>query len=200
MKTIKNRRWLQLALISAFLFIFACVTVNIYFPAAQVEKAAEEIVSDVYGTPRPEQQESEVPDKSSSLVNYLAELFSPGKAHAQDATTVSNAAIRGLKEKIAQNHQQLLPFYERGNVGITNTGYLSLRNTDDLGVQQVAQLKRLVQADNEARQQLYRAVAEAMNIDPSQVGKIEEIFAKEWQSKAGPTWWIQKQDGSWTQK
>ncbi len=40
----------QVLSLMTFLAVAACVTVNIYFPAAQVEKAAENIVDDVYGT------------------------------------------------------------------------------------------------------------------------------------------------------
>jgi len=38
-----------LGLLGLALALAACVTVNIYFPAAKVEKTADEIVGDVYG-------------------------------------------------------------------------------------------------------------------------------------------------------
>ncbi len=38
-------------LVFGFMIVFAaCVTVNIYFPAAAIQKAADEIVDDVRGT------------------------------------------------------------------------------------------------------------------------------------------------------
>ena len=33
----------------------ACVTINIYFPAAATEKAADKIIDEVWQTPKPEQ-------------------------------------------------------------------------------------------------------------------------------------------------
>jgi len=174
--------------------VVACVTVNVYFPAAKVEKTAEKIVGEVYGQEEGGQApaEKKKPDSSSGswLGGFLAWL-GPRPAQAQDATTVSNAAIRGLKDQIAQRHQQLVPFYNQGQVGIQPDGYLAVRSTSGLSVQQVAQLKRLVAADNASRGQLYKEVAAALNLNTQQqVGQVQEIFAKQWRSQAQPGWLI----------
>jgi uncharacterized protein YdbL (DUF1318 family) len=176
----------------------ACVTVNVYFPAAKVEKTAEEIVGDVYGTNDTSR------GGRSSLEVFLAAasgLLGPAVAEAQDGqvTSVANASIRALKEQIAAHHQQLAPFYDQGNVGITGRGYLEVRSTDGLAVPQVAQLRRLVESDNQARKQLYAEVAKALGIDSSQVGNVETIFAEEWQGKAGSGWWVER-GGTWARK
>ena len=42
-------------------------------------------------------------------------------------------------------------------------------------------LKSLVEAENRYRKQLYAEVAKALKIDASQINKVAEIFAKEWQ-------------------
>ena len=174
----------------------ACVTVNIYFPAAQVERTAEQIVDDIYGTGAKEQSLLE----GRGLVQRLAGLVGPSAAHAEEATTVSNSTIRGLKEQIGQRHQELLPYYGSESVGITTDGYLEVRETKGLTLQQVAALKRLVQADNSDRQKLYAEVARALNLDPGQVKKVEEIFARQWQDKAASGWLVQKADGKWVKK
>ena len=178
-----------LPLMGLVLLVAACVTVNVYFPAAKVEKTAEKIVSDVYGQEEPKKEGTEGTKPSSWLGNFLA-FLGPREAHAQDATTVSNAAIRGLKAQIAQNHQQLLPFYNKGNVGIKPDGYLALRTTEGLQMAQVAALKRLVEADNGARGRLYQEVAAALNLGGNQVSQVQEIFAKHWRSQAQPGWLI----------
>lgn len=196
------RRFMPSRLVRALLLLLcmaACVTVNIYFPAAEVEKTAEEIVSDVYGNTT-EDSQSEAPGPTSMLLRALAELCSPASAHAQSVTSVSNASIRGLKAQIAANHQQLAPFYNAGNVGITNTGLLDIRDTSGLGVAQVGQLRRLVAADNSAREQLYAEVAKALKVDPSQVGRVKTTFAGQWQAQAQSGWWIQSPGGGWGKK
>ena len=190
------RRRAAMVLAGLAVLAVACVTVNIYFPAAEVEKTAQEIVSDVYGS----DQSTAPAGDSSSLTVWLAELLGPRAAHAQSATSVSNAAIRGLKQQIAANHQQLLPFYQRGNVGITNQGMLAVRDTGGLGVADVGKLRRLVVGDNQARTQLYSEVAKALNVESSQIPRIQSIFAEEWQSKAGGGWWVQAPNGQWRKK
>jgi uncharacterized protein YdbL (DUF1318 family) len=187
------------AALAALLFVGACVTVNVYFPAAEVEKTAEEIVSDVYSQDEKQPGTEAKPENSSSLMRSLLALVTVAEAHAQTATSVSNATIRGLKQQIASNHSQLLPFYQGGNLGITNTGLLDIRSTDGLSVSQIGTLRRLVSADNQARSQLYREVAAALKVDASQVGRIQGIFAQEWQGQAGKGWWIQ-QGSAWKRK
>jgi len=113
---------------------------------------------------------------------------------------VSNATIRGLKDQIGQRHQELLPYYQQGQVGITKDGFLEVRGTDGLALPQVASLKRLVDADNAARRQLYEEVAKALNLKTDQVSQIRQIFAKQWRDKAQAGWAIQADNGQWGRK
>ncbi|MDW7711995.1 MAG: DUF1318 domain-containing protein [Deferrisomatales bacterium] len=186
-----------LAPLTVAAFLAACVTVNIYFPAAKVEEAAKQIVEEVY------QEKGERPqtfrDPSPGTGGWPAWL-GPREAHAQEAATVSNAAIRALKDQIAQRHGQLAPHYAQGQIGIDREGYLQVRDTAGLGLSEVASLKRLVEADNTARRQLYAEVARALNIEPQQVGQIQEIFAREWRDKAQAGWWVQDDAGVWNQR
>jgi uncharacterized protein len=191
--------------VPAFLAIAAaCVTVNIYFPAARVEKTAEEIVGEVYREPRPSPQEPQREPRSWDPkgvpgVIGLARLGA-APAYAEEATTVSNATIRALKDQIARRHRELLPYYQGGQAGINREGYLEVRGTDGLGLPQVAAFRRLVDADNAARSRLYEEVARALNLAPEQVPQVRDIFAKEWREKAQPGWWIQADDGRWARK
>ena len=41
------------SILAVLALIVGCVTVNVYFPAAQVEKTAEKIVEDVYQEKKP---------------------------------------------------------------------------------------------------------------------------------------------------
>ena len=187
-------------------FVAGCVTVNVYFPAAQVEKTAEKIVDEVYQEKKgpPKQEPTEKPQSSNErgIFCSIARLarFGPAPAYAEEATTVSNAAIRGLKDQIGQRHQELLPYYQQGQVGITKDGFLEVRGTGGLALPQVASLKRLVDADNAARRQLYEEVAKALNLKTDQVSQIRQIFAKQWRDKAQAGWAVQADNGQWGRK
>jgi uncharacterized protein YdbL (DUF1318 family) len=177
----------------------ACVTVNIYFPAAEVQKTADEIVDDVYGPSSPEEDPSSQ-DNQSHLRRFL-DFFGPGKAYAAEkATQVSNAAIRGLKAQMRQNHEQLKPFYDSGALGITNQGMLTIRDSSSLSLAEKGKLRSLVEKDNEARRQLYQEVARALDLKSNQVSDVQDIFARTWREKADSGWWIQKDGGQWVKK
>ena len=171
---------LRVLIFGVMIFTFACVTINIYFPAEKVESVAGEIVNDIRG------QNKEKPvqkDKTSFWRNFLCGLEG-NLAWAQDATTVSNPTIRALKERMKANYQQMKPYYAKGAVVENNSGYVSLGNTQALDLKEKRDLNALVTAENSMRKQLYEEVAKALKIDPSQVNRIAEIFAKEWQKPA----------------
>lgn len=194
------------SVLAVLALVAGCVTVNVYFPAAQVEKTAEKIVDDVYREKKepPNREPAEKPrswnegDTFRGIVRLAR--FGPAPAFAEEATTVSNAAIRGLKEQIARRHRELLPYYQQGQAGITRDGFLEVRGTSGLGLPQVAALKRLVDADNAARRQLYEEVARALNLKPEQVPQVRKIFAKQWREKAQAGWAVQSDDGQWGRK
>ena len=194
------------SVLAVLALVVGCVTVNVYFPAAQVEKTAEKIVDEVYQEKKepPKQEPAEKPrswndgDVFRGIVR-LARL-GPAPAFAEEATTVSNAAIRGLKEQIGQRHRELVPFYRQGQVGITRDGFLEVRGTSGLALPQVASMKRLVDADNAARRQLYEEVAKALTLKPDQVSQVQKIFAKQWRDKAQAGWAVQADNGQWGRK
>lgn len=194
------------SVLAVLVLIVGCVTVNVYFPAAQVENTAEKIVDEVYQEKKepPQQGPAEKPQSLNErgIFHSIARLarFGPAQAFAEEATTVSNATIRGLKNQIGQRHQELLPYYRQGQVGIDKDGYLNVRGTSGLGLQQVASLKRLVNADNAARRQLYEEVAKALNLKPNQVPQVRQIFSKQWRDKAEAGWAVQADNGQWGRK
>jgi uncharacterized protein YdbL (DUF1318 family) len=175
-----NRKLFWIACIGALVFAVACVTINIYFPAAKVESVAGEIVKDVRGQKTDEKQKPAKDGKSSLFLRTLLAL-APNTVWAEEATTVSNPTIRALKDKLKSNYAQMKPYYQRGMVVEGNNGYVSLRNTDALNLKERRDLNNLAEAQNQFRRQLYEEVAKALKIDPSQVNRVAEIFAKEWQ-------------------
>jgi uncharacterized protein YdbL (DUF1318 family) len=107
--------------------------------------------------------------------------FAPETAWADEITTVSNPAIRALKDKLRSNFDQMKPYYQKGMVIEGANGYVSLGNTDSLGLKEKRDIKSLADAENQYRRQLYEEVAKALKIDLGQINRVAEIFAKEWQ-------------------
>ncbi len=176
------RKPVCLTLMFFSLMIFACVTINIYFPAEQVETVAGEIVDEIRGQNPGDTKP--LNNGKSNLFNKTLFAFLASPAQAAEPLTVSNPGIRMLKQQMKARYAQMRPFYQKGILRENNSGYVSLGNTAGLGLKEKRNLKNLVTAENSDRKKLYGEIAKAMKIDPSQVDRIGEIFAKEWQKPA----------------
>ena len=161
------------------LLIFACVTINIYFPAEKVESVAGEIVKEIRGEEE-DAKDSSLKNKEDSQFRQTISVFLCPVAYAEDVVTVSNPTIRALKQKMKARFIQIKPFYKKGMLKEGENGYLSIGSTEGLGLKDKRNLKALVDAENRDRKSLYSEVAKALKIDPGQAGRIADIFAKEW--------------------
>jgi hypothetical protein len=164
------------------IFIFACVTINIYFPAEKVESVAGDIVNDIRG-PGGEEEKPPGKDKSSLLQKTMLAL-TPSPAWAQEVTEVSNPTIRSLKQRMRSRYNQMKPYYQKGMLKEGNNGYVSLGKTSGLGLKEKRDLNALVEAENKDRKTLYVEVAKALKVHPidsAQIDRVAKIFAKEWQ-------------------
>jgi uncharacterized protein YdbL (DUF1318 family) len=196
----------MLSRVVIFLLIFglgSCVTINIYFPAAAVEKAADRIVDEVWGGDKPAAPEKGSGPQSfiNQLLKFAFTVISPADALAQEADiNVTTPAIRALKESIKERAGALQAYLDKGNVGIANNGLLAVRSVDDAGLKDKALIKRLVDAENADRNNLYIEIAKANKFPPEKVKEIGEIFAKSWINQAKKGWWIQDSSGKWSMK
>jgi uncharacterized protein len=185
----------------SFMILFAaCVTVNIYFPAAAIQKAADEIVDDVRGTKDLKQPEEKKSDKQGGLFDTLKGLIGPTEAYAQINIDVSTPAIRSLKQAMKDNYPQLKNFYDKGAIGENNTGFLEQRDTGSLNLKEKADLNRVMGAENNNRTALYNEIMRANKLSADSLPKIQKIFANSWRDKSQPGWWIQNDQGAWQKK
>jgi len=199
-----KRRWLIGLLM---VLLVSCVTVNIYFPAAAIQKAADQIVDDVRKAPEPapeqtpEQKREQAPDKKSGLEWFRVVAIGATAAHAAAVdVNVSTPAIRALKASMAARFPQLQPLYGKGAVGETNNGLVVVRDTGALSLKEKADVNRLVSEENRDRTALYAEIIKANNIDMGQLPEVQKIFANSWRGKSAPGWWIQQDNGQWAKK
>jgi uncharacterized protein YdbL (DUF1318 family) len=186
------------------LFLFSCLTINIYFPEAEVQKAAEEIVDEI----RKGQEDKDKKDKGSQLIEMMSAMDSTRgsfslvpSAYAQEkATEVTTPKVRALQQSMKERFPKLRPFFVKGNVGEANDGFIKIRNESGLNLKEKAALRNLQKDENNDRKNMYAEVARAMEIKPNQISKIQKIFATEWIRKASSGWWIQNESGEWIKK
>lgn len=193
--------WLLLALLAG------CVTINVYFPAAAAEQAADRIIRDVYGVPQREEapaQEQPAPAPDSRLesdrplwVVLLEAAVTPAAAAAD--INVQSPAINRLRAQMKARHRQLEPFYQQGAVGIAANGELRIRDMNAVALRDRARVQQLVAEENRDRQALYAEIAR-VNGHPEWQDEIRATFARRWIDNAPSGWWYQDAGGSWKQK
>jgi uncharacterized protein YdbL (DUF1318 family) len=178
--------------------VMACVTLNVYFPAKEVEKKAGDIVDDI------RKKEPATPtaptSPQSSIDRIYAFIIHSGLAYAQKRNGITNPVIQNLKQQIRERFPRLVPFLQKGAIGEGKTGLIEMRDTKGLSPAEKNDLKALLDAENRDRRALYQEVAKSMNITSDQISKVQRIFAAKWQNSAEHGWWIQKEDGQWVKK
>jgi uncharacterized protein YdbL (DUF1318 family) len=204
-------RFAPLKLIAASFALSACVTINVYFPAAAAEKAADKIIEDVWGPqsntkPGSGQRDEQgtwyaEPAAKSVLLAaagaVLDTLISP--AHAQADLNVSTPAVRQLTQSMESRHPQLKKYYDTGAVGFTQDGLVEVRDQNLIPLPERNAARKLVAEENADRVNLYREIATANN-HPEWEADIRTTFAERWISRASPGWYYQDDSGAWKQK
>jgi uncharacterized protein YdbL (DUF1318 family) len=184
------------------LFAAACVTINVYFPAAAAEKAADRIIRDVYGEDQKPTTEPQSSNDSPAMPlpdgNALLNWFLP-VAHAEADLSVNTPAIRQLQADMEKRHRELAPYYTSGAVGMTRRGEIELRDQTLVPLQVRNQVKKLVARENQDRSALYAEIAQA-NGHPEWEPDIRQTFARRWVDNAPGGWWYMDGSGTWKQK
>ena len=131
-------RHASLKLIACCLALSACVTINVYFPAAAAEKAADKIIEDVWGgdqsseSKRDDEKQTSVSDNGAQDVLLAAAAsvldFIVPPANAQANLNIETPAIRQLTQSMEARHAQLKKYYDAGAIGLTRDGLVQVRD------------------------------------------------------------------------
>lgn len=192
---LRSMRWL---LLSALLALAACVTINVYFPAAEAERAAREFVDDVIGRPA----NGQPPNRDDSNRGAHVPRFQFGlisTAHAQADLSIRTPAIQAIRERMRVRFDALKPHFDSGAVGMTADGRIAVRDPAALPLKDRAALNQAVAEDNRDRDAVYREIAVA-NGHPEWEAQIRETFAREWIERAASGWYYQNAGGAWARK
>ncbi len=206
-------------------WLSACVTINVYFPAAAAEKAADKIIDQVWGEQgRPGEtgngEEADTPPKDhgesgeeeSSATDSPQSSLSPAPdwlgrvvyalippAEAVANFDISTPSIQALEKSMAARHQILGPYYDNGALGLTHHGLITVRDPAALPLPMRARINKAVDEENEDRLALYQEIAVA-NGHPEWEEDIRQTFARRWIDRAKRGWWYQDESGAWLRK
>jgi uncharacterized protein YdbL (DUF1318 family) len=202
------RRVLPLKIALASLLIAACVTINVYFPAAAADKAADQVIDNITkgsGTTTPPQGYT-APGRSTNDIllaavgNVVYAMIPAAQAQGAETLDVSSPAISRITSSMAGRWSDLEKFFASGAIGLTNNGNVEVRDLNAVALPDRATVKRLVSEDNADRAQLYTEIAKANN-HPEWESDVRKSFARRWVAKAAKAgWYYQDDGGAWKQK
>lgn len=192
--------------------IISCVTINIYFPAAAAEEAAEKIVDEVLNldqtetTPAPQsfndddqiEQAARHADNHPILVNIINFMI-PAAHAAQANLSIETSKIRSLRNSMGKRQTQLKPYYASASIGFTNNGLIAIVPGIKLSAKKKSIANKLVKAENNDRNRLYKEIAHA-NGHPEWHKDIQKTFSQTWINKISSGWMYQTTSGKWRKK
>ena len=211
------KQWMGVPVASALL-LSACVTINVYFPAAEAKQAAKEFVEKVINDADKVQIKEtpsgggggmvmQTPRARFDAARFDMAGFDPwvllgiGSAQAQSAPDISikTPAIQAIQSRMESRFSSSLRAgFDSGALGFTSDGLVSLRDPSKVELKDRVALNTTVADDNRDRKAVYREVAVA-NGHPEWEEQIRGVFAKQWISSARAGWWYQS-GGAWKQK
>ena len=195
------RRVMGISLLSTLL-LCACVTINVYFPAAEAREAAREFVENVIGD---EAAPASTPPGDGGMAMHQVRfdpwmLLGIGSAQAQTPDiSIRTPAIQAIQSRMESRFGSVLrPHFDSGALGFAGDGTVVVRDASKLAIKDRVAVNAAVADDNRDRKAVYREIAVA-NGHPEWEPQIRDVFARQWIASARPGWWYQ-QGGAWKQK
>jgi len=190
------RYWMGMP-IAAIIALSACVTINVYFPAAEAKEAAKEFVEKVIGDQMPS-----TPEPGGGGMARFDPLMligiAPAYAQAPDIT-LKTPAIQAIQGRMESRFDSALrTHFDSGALGFTGDGLVAVREASKISLGDRVGVNQAVAEQNRDSKAVYREVAVA-NDHPEWEAQIRDVFAKQWVESARSGWWYQS-GGGWKQK
>ncbi|MGH8114869.1 MAG: YdbL family protein [Rhodanobacteraceae bacterium] len=209
---------------SALLFTVAlallagCVTINVYFPAASAQKAADQIIGNIIGPESPApastppassaQPPSSGDDpsnggrRSEPLAMRMLDALIPtaSAAESQPDLDIQTPAINTIMARMRSRYRSTLnSLLGSGAIGFTHNGDVAIHDATKIPLSGRAQANQAIAAENADRAELYKQIAVA-NGHPEWATRMREAFAQRWIAMAHSGWYYQNASGNWQKK
>jgi len=191
-------------LTTLFVALVGCVTINVYFPAAEAQKAADQFIGNVLddgSAPAQPAPEHAPPAQGGHPSAMLLDLLVPAAQAAETPDLrVRTATTEAIRQRMRSRFEDgLKAMLDNGAIGFTRDGLVALHDAAKVPLAQRAGLNATIAAENRDRNALYRELANANN-HPEWEARIRDIFAQGWIKHARAGWYYQDSSGAWKRK
>jgi hypothetical protein len=199
-------------LIACCLALSACVTINVYFPAAEAEKAADKIIDGIVGGAAPAEPTKREDNKQGAVredagpqrvllaaaAAVLDFIVPPAQAQGQPNLNVDTPQIRALTQSMEARFAQMKKYFDNGSIGLARDGLVQVRDQNLVPLAERNVVRKLIAEDNADRSNLYKEMA-AGNGHPEWEADIRTTFAERWAARAASSgWYYQVSSGACT--
>lgn len=200
------------ALAATLALLAGCVTINVYFPAAAAQKAADKVISNIMGpaaedaspapaSSAPPSSGASDPAQPQPLAVVILDALIPAANAAEPANLdVQTPAIEAIEARMRTRFQSVLQgLYASGAIGLTHNGDVAMHDASKVPLAERSRATQAIAAENSDRADLYKQIAVA-NGHPEWTQRMREAFAKQWISRAHSGWYYQDASGNWQRK
>lgn len=201
------RKFTRIALAALAVALAGCVTINVYFPEAAAQKAADQFIGTVLdgsGQKAPaaaDKGAQDNPPPAQQPSAMLLDLLVPAAQAAEVPNLrVQTPAVQAIHDRMRARFQNSLQaLLDSGAVGFTRDGMVAMRDAAKVPLSERAQANAAVADENRDRAALYREIANANN-HPEWEAQIRTTFAQTWIERAHAGWYYQNAAGAWLRK
>lgn len=202
-------------LLACCLALSACVTINVYFPAAEAEKAADKIIDGIVGAGTPaapakrdddNQQGAAREDAGpprvllAAAASVLDFIVPAAQAQGKANLDIDSPQTRALRQSMEARFAQMKKYFDNGSIGLTRDGLVQVRDQNLVPLPERNVVRKLIAEDNADRSNLYKELA-AGNGHPEWEADIRTTFAERWAARAASSgWYYQDASGAWAKK
>lgn len=193
--------------------VVGCVTINVYFPAAAAQKAADQFIDSVLdqGSPAAKSQNKNAapahnqPDPSDQPRQppsaSILDLLVPAAYAAETPNLrIHTPAVDAIHSRMQQRFRSTLKgLLDSGVIGFTADGLVAVRDASSVALAKRSAVNSAVADENRDRKALYKEIANA-NGHAEWESKIRDTFARIWIKKAHTGWYYRNSAGVWQKK
>jgi hypothetical protein len=139
--------------------------------------------------------------KRLTLALVACLTLSAGVASAEPINLdIGTPPVVVVRHAMTQRQSRLERFYKIGVIGLGNDGMLQVRDSSGLTLAQRQIAEKLVDHENNDRESLITAIAEAHEGKQARRDEVRAALLARWQGEFKPGWWLQDAQGHWFQK